>query len=59
MIMPFGRLLEEITGISPRILGEKNLARAIQERMAVCKLEDEVEYFESLRSSPKEMDALI
>jgi chemotaxis protein methyltransferase WspC len=59
MTMPFGKLLEEITGISPRILGEKNLARAIKERMSVCKLEDEKKYFERIQFSAKEIEAFI
>jgi chemotaxis protein methyltransferase WspC len=59
MTMPLGKLLEEITGMSLRILGEKNFARAVQERKSVCKLADEEQYFERIQSSPKEMEALI
>jgi chemotaxis protein methyltransferase WspC len=59
MTASLGKLLEEIAGISPRVLGEKNLARAVQERMLACNLADEEQYFEHVRSSSKEMDNLI
>jgi chemotaxis protein methyltransferase WspC len=57
--MLLGKLLEEITGIDPGILGEKNLARTMRERMSVCKLADEKQYLERVRSSSMEMEILI
>ena len=59
MTMEFGKLLEEVAGLSPGILGEKNLARAVRERMCVCKIEDEEQYLEKVRSSSLETEALI
>jgi chemotaxis protein methyltransferase WspC len=59
MVMPWGKLVEEIAGISPCILGEKNIAGAIRERMAVCKFANEEQYFEKVLSSSKEIANLI
>jgi chemotaxis protein methyltransferase WspC len=55
----FCRILEEIAGINPRVLGEKSIARAVRQRMSACNLEDEEEYFERVRSSSKEAEVLI
>ncbi len=52
-------MLEEIAGISSGVLGEKNLARAVRERMSACKLSDEEQYFDKARSSSCEMESLI
>ncbi len=59
MTTELGRLLEEVAGISPDVLGDKNLARAVRERMSTCKLPDEEQYLEKVRSSSWEMEALI
>ncbi len=53
------KLLEEMVGMDPRVLGDKNLARVIRERMSACKLPDEERYLEKARSSSREMEALI
>ena len=59
MTTRFGKLLEEIAGLSPSVLGEKSLARAIRERMSACKIQNEEQYLEKVRSSSLEMEALI
>ena len=59
MMPQFGKLLEEAIGMNPEVLGDKSLARAVRERMSVCKLENEERYLEKLRSSPQEMEALV
>ena len=59
MMPQFGKLLEETIGMNPEVLGDKSLARAVRERMSVCKLENEERYLEKLRSSPQEMEALV
>ncbi len=59
MTTPLGRLLEEIAGIDPRVLGEKSLARAVRDRMSECRLVDEKQYLEKARSSSQEMESLI
>lgn len=59
MTTAFGKLLAETIGINPGVLGDKALARAVRERMSVCKLEDEEQYLAKLRSSSQEMEALI
>ena len=59
MTTRLGTLLEEFAGMSPGVLGDKNLARAVRERMSACKLADEEQYLEKVRSSSWEMEALI
>lgn len=59
MMMRFGKLLAEMIGMNPGVLGDKGLARAVCERMSACKLEDEERYLGKLQSSPQEMEALI
>jgi len=59
MTTQFGKLLEEIAGMSPSVLGEKNLARAVHERMSACIIQNEEKYLDKVRSSPLEMEALI
>ncbi len=59
MMTAFGELLAETIGMNPSVLGDKELARVVRERMSVCKLEDEKQYLAKLRSSPQEMEALI
>lgn len=59
MTTRLGKLLEENAGISPNVLGDKNLARAVRERMSACRLANEEQYFEKAQSSPHEMEALI
>jgi chemotaxis protein methyltransferase WspC len=53
------KLLEEIAGINPRVLGDKNLSRVVRERMSACKLADEEQYLEKARISAHEIEALI
>jgi len=59
MTTHLGKLLEEIAGMNPSVVGDRNLARAVRERMSACKLADEEEYLERARSSSREMEALI
>ncbi len=59
MMTRFGELLAEMMGMNPRVLGEKELARAVCSRMSACGMEDEEQYFEKLKSSPQEMEAFI
>ena len=59
MTTRLGTLLEEFAGMSPGVLGDKNLARAVRERMSACNLADEEQYLEKVRSSSWEMEALI
>ena len=59
MMMRFGELLTEMMGMNPRVLGDKELARAVRNRMSACEMEDEEQYFEKLKSSPQEMEAFI
>jgi len=59
MITKLGRLLEEITGMAPSVLGDRILERALRERMSACKLADEKQYLERVLLSPQEMEALI
>ncbi len=59
MTTRLGELLEEVAGIDPDVLGDKNLARAVRERMSACKLADEEQYLVRARSSSSEMEALI
>ena len=59
MITKLGRLLEEITGMAPSVLGDRILERALRERMSACKLADEKQYLERVLLSPEEMEALI
>ncbi|MFZ2640875.1 MAG: CheR family methyltransferase [Verrucomicrobiia bacterium] len=59
MMMRFGQLLAEMMGMNPRVLGDKELARAVRNRMSVCNLEDEEQYLGKLRSSPQEMEAFV
>ncbi len=53
------KLLEEVAGISPHILDDKTLARAVRERMSACNLVDERQYLERARSSSRELESLI
>ena len=59
MTMQLGKLLEDVIGMDPSVLGEKTLARALRERMSACKLADEEQYLARARSSSREMEALI
>lgn len=59
MMTRLGKLLEEIAGMSPGVLGDRNFARAVRERMSACKLVEMERYFEKARSSAREMEALI
>ncbi len=59
MTTRLGELLEEISGMRPGALGEKNLARAVRERMSACRLSDEEQYYERVRFSSGEKEALI
>jgi len=59
MITAFGKLLAEMIGTNPGVLGDKALARTVRERMSACALEDEAQYLERLQSSPREMEAFI
>ncbi len=54
-----GKLLEEKTGVSAGTLGEKNLARAVRERMSACGLGEMELYYERVRTSARELEALI
>ncbi len=54
-----GKLVEEIAGINPAVLGEKNIVRAVHERMSACNLANEELYFERARSFLREREALI
>jgi chemotaxis protein methyltransferase WspC len=59
MITKLGRLLEEITGMAPSVLGDRILERALRERMSACKLADGTQYLQRVRLSPQETEALI
>ncbi len=59
MTTRLAELLEGIIGMSPGALGEKNLARAVRERMSACGLSDEEKYYKKVRFSSQEMEALI
>ncbi|MFA6561410.1 MAG: CheR family methyltransferase [Verrucomicrobiia bacterium] len=59
MMTEFGKLLAETIGMNPGVLGGKELARVVRERMSICKLEDEEEYLARLRSSSQEKEALV
>ena len=59
MTTRLGEVLEQVTGMNPSVLGEKNLACIVRERMSACGIEDEEQYAERALSSSQEMEALI
>ena len=53
------RLLKDTMGLDAASIGESSIERAVRQRQRACELSDVARYWEQLRGSPTELQALI
>src|SRR5581483_4375867 len=58
-LIDFENLLKQKIGLDVASVGPSTIARAVKERMRVCRLHDEQVYWERLQSSETELQELV